>query len=89
MAAAPDRGPARAEGYDCRVSPEVGRILLVVGLLIAGVGLLAMLGVRIPFGNLPGDIRIEGERGGIFIPLATMLVISIVLTILLNVFLRR
>jgi hypothetical protein len=71
------------------MSPEVGRILLVVGLLIAGVGLLAMLGVRIPFGNLPGDIRIEGERGGIFIPLATMLVISIVLTILLNVFSRR
>jgi hypothetical protein len=64
-------------------------VLLVVGLLIAGVGLLAVLGVRLPLGNLPGDIRIEGERGTIVIPLATMLLISIVLTVLLNVLLRR
>ncbi|MDP8905875.1 MAG: DUF2905 domain-containing protein [Chloroflexota bacterium] len=71
------------------MSPEVGRILLVVGLVIAAVGLLAVLGIRIPFGQLPGDIRIEGERGGIFIPLATMLVVSIILTILLNLLLRR
>ncbi len=75
--------------YHRAVSPEIGRLLLVVGLLIAGIGLLAVLGVRLPFGNLPGDIRIEGERGGIFIPLATMIVVSIVLTIVLNVFLRR
>ena len=71
------------------MSPEVGKVLLVVGLLIAAVGLLAVLGVRLPLGNLPGDIRIEGERGGIFIPLATMIVISIVLTVSLNLLLRR
>lgn len=71
------------------MSPEIGRVVLVVGLLLAGIGLLAILGVRLPFGNLPGDIRIEGERGGIFIPLASMIILSIVLTILLNVFLRR
>ena len=64
------------------MSPEVGRIVLVVGLVIAGVGLLAVLGVRIPFGNLPGDIRIENERGVILIPLATMLVLSIVLSVI-------
>jgi uncharacterized membrane protein YidH (DUF202 family) len=71
------------------MTPEIGRILFVVGLLIAGVGLLLVLGVRLPFGNLPGDIRIEGERGSIFIPLATMLIVSIVLTVVLNLFLRR
>lgn len=71
------------------MSPEIGKILLVVGLLIAGVGLLAVLGLRIPLGNLPGDIRIEGERGGIFIPLASMIIISLILTVLLNVLLRR
>lgn len=71
------------------MSPEIGKILLVVGLLVAGVGLLAVLGVRLPLGNLPGDIRIEGERGSIFIPLATMIVISIVLTVVLNLLLRR
>ena len=71
------------------VSPEIGRILLIVGLLIAGVGLLAVLGIRIPLGPLPGDIRIGGEGGTLFIPLATMIVISIVLTLIMNIFLRR
>lgn len=65
------------------LSPEVGRIVLVIGLLVAGVGALSMLGVRIPLGQLPGDIRIEGERGGIYIPLTTMLLISAVVTIIL------
>lgn len=71
------------------MTPDIGRVLLVVGLLIAAVGLLAVLGWRIPFGGLPGDIRIEGQNGTIVIPLATMIVISIVLTIVLNVLLRR
>jgi len=52
-------------------------------------GGLAMLGVRLPFGRLPGDIAIEGERGGIYIPIVTMIIASIVLTVLLNIFLRR
>jgi uncharacterized membrane protein len=70
------------------MSPEVGRILLVVGLLIAGVGLLAMLGFRIPFGRLPGDIVI-GEHGGIFIPIVTSIVLSLILTVVLNLLVRR
>ncbi len=71
------------------LTPDVGRILLVVGLLIAAVGLLAILGVRIPLGHLPGDIRIEGERGGIYIPITTMILISVVLTVVLSFVLRR
>lgn len=71
------------------MSPELGRILLIVGVLIAVVGGLAMLGVRLPFGRLPGDIAVEGERGGFYFPIVTMLVISVVLTILANLFLRR
>ena len=71
------------------MSPELGRILLVIGIVLVVVGGLAVLGVRLPFGRLPGDIAIEGERGGIYIPIATMLVISVVLTILANLFLRR
>jgi hypothetical protein len=63
----------------------LGRVLLVVGILMAIVGALLLLGVRIPFlGRLPGDIRIERDGLVIVIPLATMLVLSIVLTILLN-----
>ncbi len=70
------------------MSPEIGRIVLVVGLLLVIVGGLAMIGIRLPIGRLPGDIAIEGEHGGIYIPLGTMLVVSLVLTLLVY-FLRR
>ena len=71
------------------MSPELGRFLVVIGVVVVIIGGLAMLGIRLPFGRLPGDISIQGERGGIFIPLGTMLVISLVLTLLANLFLRR
>ena len=71
------------------MSPEVGRIVFVIGLVLVAVGLLAMLGIRLPLGRLPGDISIGGERGGIFIPLATSLLISLVLTVILNLLSRR
>lgn len=71
------------------MTPEFGRILLVIGIVLVVVGGLAVLGIRLPFGRLPGDIAIEGERGGFYFPIVTMLVISIVLTVLLNLFLRR
>jgi hypothetical protein len=71
------------------VSPEIGRILLVIGVVLVIIGGLAVLGVRLPFGKLPGDIAIEGENGGIYIPIASMIVISVILTIVLNLFVRR
>ena len=71
------------------MTPEVGRILLVIGLVLVVVGGLAALGVRLPFGRLPGDIAIEGDRGGIYIPLGTMIVVSLLLTLIFNFLLRR
>jgi hypothetical protein len=71
------------------MTPEVGRVLLVLGIVLVVVGGLAVLGVRLPFGRLPGDIAIEGERGGFYFPIVTMIVVSVVLTVLLNLFLRR
>ena len=71
------------------MSPELGRILLIAGVVLVVVGGLAVLGVRLPFGRLPGDIAIEGERGGFYFPIVTMIVVSIVLTVLFNLFLRR
>lgn len=69
---------------------ELGRVLVFVGLAIAFTGALIWLGSRFfPWlGNLPGDIRIEGENYKIYIPLTTMLLISIVGSILLNIVLR-
>jgi hypothetical protein len=71
------------------MSPEIGRIILVIGIVLVVIGGLAVIGVRLPFGNLPGDIHIQGENGSIYIPLGTMLVISLILTLVFNVFLRR
>ena len=71
------------------MSPELGRIVLIIGIVLVVVGGLAMLGVRLPFGRLPGDIAIEGEHGGLYIPIATMIILSIVLTVLANLFFRR
>jgi hypothetical protein len=71
------------------MTPELGRILLIIGVVLVVVGGLAMLGLRLPFGRLPGDIAIEGERGGFYFPIVTMIVVSVILTILVNLFLRR
>lgn len=70
------------------MSLEIGRVILVIGVVLVVVGGLSALGVRLPFGRMPGDIAIEGARGGFYFPLGTMIVISIVLSVLLNV-LRR
>ena len=59
---------------------------MVVGLVIAGVGLLVMLGV--PLGRLPGDITIKRGSFTFYFPLATSIVASILLTLLLSL-LRR
>ena len=59
------------------MSPEIGRIVLVIGLVLVVIGGLAVLGVRLPFGRLPGDIAIEGENGGIYIPLGSTMPIFV------------
>jgi len=68
---------------------DLGKWLLVLGLVIAAAGGLLWLLGRIPFlGNLPGDIRIQNENFGCFIPLGTMILLSLILTVLLNIALR-
>lgn len=67
----------------------IGRTLLIFGAAIALAGAALLLAPRIPFiGRLPGDISIERDGFSVFFPLATMLLISIVLTIVVNVVLR-
>lgn len=68
----------------------MGRLFIFVGLALVVVGLLLQYapGLLNWFGRLPGDIRIGGERGRIFIPITSMLLISIVVTILINLFRR-
>jgi hypothetical protein len=64
----------------------VGRLLIIGGVVLAIVGVILVLAPNIPFiGRLPGDIRIENENVRVFIPLGTMLLLSIIATIVLNV----
>ena len=64
----------------------IGRLLIVGGIVLAIVGVVLVLAPNIPFlGRLPGDIRFESENVRVFIPIGTMILVSIILTILLNV----
>ena len=69
---------------------ELGRLLIVVGVIALVAGVVLMLAPRIPWlGRLPGDIVIHRGPVSVYFPLATSIVISIVLTLLLNLFWRR
>jgi len=69
---------------------EIGRALVVVGCVTAVVGALLAWGPRIPFlGSLPGDVVVRRERFTVHLPVVSCLVVSILLTLLLNLFFRR
>jgi len=65
----------------------IGRFLILAGLAIAGIGVLMTWGL--PIGRLPGDISYRRGNFGFYFPLATSIVVSIVLTLLLMLFGRR
>ena len=60
-----------------------GVALIIVGALVYGLGRL-----NVPLGRLPGDIRIEGQNGSFYFPVTTSILVSIVLSILVNVIAR-
>ncbi len=68
----------------------LGKGLLAIGVLLVlvGGGLWLLSRTGLPLGRLPGDIHIEGEQFSCFFPIATMILVSGLLTLLLNVLLR-
>jgi hypothetical protein len=68
------------------VEAVMGRMLVIVGLVIAGLGLVMMLGL--PLFRLPGDFYVKRGNFSFYFPLATSILISIILTLLMA-FLRR
>lgn len=65
---------------------RLGNVLIWLGAAILVVGTLVRFapGLFSWFGNLPGDIRIDGENSTVFIPITSMIVVSVVLTIAVN-----
>jgi len=69
---------------------DLGRLLLVLGVLIALVGLVLMLVGRVPWlGRLPGDISVQRGNWSFYFPLTTSILISVVLSVLLYLIGRR
>jgi hypothetical protein len=68
---------------------DMGKWLVIAGLGLALLGGVMWLLGRIPFfGNLPGDIRVQTQNFSCFFPLASMIVLSILVTIVLNIIIR-
>jgi len=69
---------------------DIGKTLIVLGLLIALAGVLLMFVGRVPWiGRLPGDIHIQRGNWSVYFPIATSIVLSLLLTLLLWLFGRR
>ena len=68
----------------------VGRLLLIGGVILAVLGIIVIAAPNLPFiGRLPGDIRFESDNVRVYLPLGTMVVVSLILTLLLNLLNRR
>lgn len=69
--------------------PSLGKSLIILGLAIAAIGVLFTLAGRIPWiGRLPGDIHIKRENFTFYFPLATSIIVSLVLSFILWLFRR-
>ncbi len=69
---------------------NIARTLMLGGiaLFLIGGGIYLAARFGIPLGRLPGDIRIEGENGSFYFPITSSILVSVILTILVNVALR-
>jgi hypothetical protein len=63
----------------------IGRTLIIVGIVIAVIGVMLTLGERLPirFGRLPGDIVYRGKNSVFYFPIVTSILISVILTIIM------
>jgi Protein of unknown function (DUF2905) len=65
---------------------DFGRLLIILGFIIVALGIVILLAGRLPFiGHLPGDILIRRGGGSFYFPLVTCLLLSVALTVVLNV----
>ena len=66
---------------------SIGKLLIITGLVIAGIGALLLLAPKVPWlGKLPGDILIKKDNFRFYFPITTCIIISIILTLLFYLF---
>ena len=64
---------------------DAGRVLIFAGIALLAVGLAVTFAGRVPLlGRLPGDFSVQGDRWTVYAPIATSIIVSIVLTVALN-----
>lgn len=68
---------------------DIGRLLVGAGLTVAVVGLVIVASGRLGLGRLPGDLSFGTGNFRVYLPIGTCLVVSLVATVILNLFLRR
>ena len=68
-----------------------GKLLAAIGVTLLVIGLIISYALWLInwFGKLPGDIRIEDENKWVFIPITSLFVVSIILTVIINLFFRK
>jgi hypothetical protein len=66
------------------VSREVGGVIVAFGVIVIIIGLITWAGGLSWFGRLPGDIRIEREHSRVYIPITSMILVSVILTIAMH-----
>lgn len=68
----------------------MGKFFIIAGVILIVVGIILSLAPQLPFlGKLPGDFHVKGRNYSIYFPLATSILLSILLTIILNLFIRK
>jgi hypothetical protein len=72
---------------------DLGKFIIVAGLVLVAAGLLLLFGAKLPFrlGRLPGDIAVQGRHGSFYFPIVTCILVSLALTLVMWIvnFFRR
>ena len=66
----------------------IAKLVIAAGVAVVVLGFLLLVGSRFGLGSLPGDIRLKGEGWGCFLPITTSILLSLLLTLALNLIWR-
>ncbi len=67
----------------------MGRFLIIAGTVIIVLGLVFLMADKLPIGRLPGDFKFGGDRFRIYVPVATCVLLSLLITLIINFFSRK